>query len=233
MRVVGEGEAVAHQRGEHAVRRRLHVDDERLVRLDESERALRVAFVVLLAVGQAHRDETRLAAGGAQALDRELREPARRARIDAAADAEHIRPQVLRREIVREEADAPLALGVGVEIGGDVQFFDDRALPGDVVRCNRRIVCHGLRLFMFALQLSSRAGAARYASAASQSLCPHRSGGPVAPAVLAITTGNHLIKLIQWTDIAELRRLCLHAVGRYDETQVEASATKPKKRHQA
>ncbi|CKT03961.1 Uncharacterised protein [Mycobacterium tuberculosis] len=67
-------------------------------------------------------------AGGAQLLDRALRQAAGGQRIDAAADAQHQRLQAGLLQVAREKVDAALQLAGGIEDGRDMQRRDDLAL---------------------------------------------------------------------------------------------------------
>lgn len=141
--VVEIRQAARRERGEHRIGGRLHVDRERLVRAHEGERAPRVRFVVLRAVRQPHRDEARVVARCAQPLDGQLREPARRRRIDAAADAQHAGPQSGRAQIIGDEPDAALGFVARIERGRHVQFGGDRTPAGGLIGTGHRVLLRG------------------------------------------------------------------------------------------
>ncbi|KGS79749.1 hypothetical protein X947_4300 [Burkholderia pseudomallei MSHR7334] len=141
--VVEIRQAARRERGEHRIGGRLHVDRERLVRAHEGERAPCVRFVVLRAVRQPHRDEARVVARCAQPLDGQLREPARRRRIDAAADAQHAGPQSGRAQIIGDEPDAALGFVARIERGRHVQFGGDRTPAGGLIGTGHRVLLRG------------------------------------------------------------------------------------------
>ncbi len=86
---------------------RAHVDADAVTRLDEIQRGLRIFFVGLGRIGQAHRDEAVAFAAVIEFVDRELREPPAGAGIDPAADAEHEGFRAAQFQLVLNKVDPP------------------------------------------------------------------------------------------------------------------------------
>ncbi|CCB72486.1 protein of unknown function (plasmid) [Streptantibioticus cattleyicolor NRRL 8057 = DSM 46488] len=135
---VTEDRAAGQHRLQRGVARGLHVHGEHLVGPDELQRQPRVLLVRLHAVRQPHREERGLPSRGADPLDRELAQPARRRGVHPAADAQHQRTQPRDGQLTGEEGHPALDL---------LPRLEGRAhpeIPGDLqLRGYGRLVGHG------------------------------------------------------------------------------------------
>jgi hypothetical protein len=98
------------------------------VRTHELQSKLRVFFVALRTKWQHDRDNVHRSRAPADARHK-LREAPGRRRIHTAADAEHIRPKALRRQVVGEKGNASLSLHGRVEVRAYAQLADNIVLP--------------------------------------------------------------------------------------------------------
>ena len=99
--------------------------------LDETQRLLRVLFVVLHTVGQAHCHELGGAAALVEAVDRQLAEATRQGGVNAAADAQYQAATSGGFQVVADELDAALhffACLLFGHVGLDAHFTDDLCL---------------------------------------------------------------------------------------------------------
>ena len=99
--------------------------------LDETQRLLRVLFVVLHTVGQAHRHELGGAAALIEAVHRQLAEATRQGGVNAAADAQYQAATSGGFQVVADELDAALhffACLLFGHVGLDAHFTDDLCL---------------------------------------------------------------------------------------------------------
>ena len=108
-----------------------NVEGQRAGGLDETQRLLRVLFVVLHTVGQAHRHELGGAATLVEAVHRQLAEATRQGGVDTAADAQYQAAASGGFQVVADELDAALhffACLLFGHVGLDAHFTDDLCL---------------------------------------------------------------------------------------------------------
>jgi len=89
------------------------------VRMDELQRELRVRFIDLLPVRQAHRQELGVHVVAAQFLDGQLAQTAREQRVLSAADAKYVSPRPGCSQVVLEERGSIPHRFPGIDARGD------------------------------------------------------------------------------------------------------------------
>ena len=94
--------------GHHRINRALDIRRAHLVGLDKLQRQLRIRFIGLHTIGQAHGIESGLIALLAQRFDRHLAQPATGGGIHAAADPQYQRPRSRTAQRILDKTDTAL-----------------------------------------------------------------------------------------------------------------------------